>query len=67
VLQVKRKESQLLIEIPQSALWFELYPESETKYFSLETELDIEFIQNEDGKYNSIRLGPNTTFKKLEE
>jgi CubicO group peptidase (beta-lactamase class C family) len=67
VIHVERNESQLLIEIEQSALRFELYPESETTYFSLEMESSIEFIQNEDGIFNSIQFGPGTTFKKLEE
>ena len=58
VVQVKRKESQLLIEIARSALRFEIYPESETKYFSLEMESSIEFIQNEYGVFNSMRFGP---------
>lgn len=67
VIRVERKESRLLIEIEQSTLRFELYPESETTYFSLEMELSIEFIKNEDGIFNAIRLDSGATFKKIEE
>jgi CubicO group peptidase (beta-lactamase class C family) len=65
VIQVKVDNSRLLAENVLATLRFELYPEANNKYFALETELPLEFIQDRDGNINALMLGPNMKMEKL--
>jgi CubicO group peptidase (beta-lactamase class C family) len=64
IIQVTRDNSRLIAEIVPAALRLELYPESESKYFTVETESTLEFIQEGDGSINSLMLGPNMKMEK---
>ena len=53
-VQIEKDGSGLFIEaIPGAPRW-ELYPESETRYFCVETETSIEFQKNNDGVFDAL-------------
>ena len=58
VFTVSQKNGDLYITIPPDGLTYIYYPESETKYFALETEFEIIFEVDPDGQVNSIKI-PN--------
>ena len=53
-VQVERDGSHLLFELIQGAPRWELYPESETKYFCVESDESIEFQKNNDGIFDTL-------------
>ncbi|MEP7136926.1 MAG: serine hydrolase domain-containing protein [Chloroflexota bacterium] len=65
VIQVQVDNSRLVAENIPAALRYELYPESKNKYFALETELTIEFTQDDHGSVNALMLGPNMKMEKI--
>ena len=56
VVQVEREGSHLLIESIQGAFRWELYPESETRYFFVESETIVEFQKNNAGIFDALIL-----------
>jgi len=56
VIQIERDGSHLLCESIQGAPRWELYPESETSYFCVETEANFEFQKNNDGVFDTLIL-----------
>jgi CubicO group peptidase (beta-lactamase class C family) len=56
VVQVERDGSHLLFEPIQGTPRWEGYPESETKYFFVESEAGVEFQKNNDGIFDALIL-----------
>jgi CubicO group peptidase (beta-lactamase class C family) len=56
VVQVEREGPHLLIESIQGAFRWELYPESETRYFFVESEAIVEFQKNNAGIFDALIL-----------
>lgn len=56
VVQVERDGSHLLFEPNQGTSRWEGYPESETKYFFVESEAGVEFQKNNDGIFDALIL-----------
>jgi len=56
VVQVERDGRHLLFELIQGAMRWELYPESETNYFFVESEAGVEFQKNNDGIFDALIL-----------
>ena len=55
-VQIERDGSHLLFELIQGATRWELYPESETKYFLVESEESVEFQKNNNGVFDTLIL-----------
>jgi hypothetical protein len=55
-VQIEKDGSQLLFELIQGATRWELYPESETRYFFVEDETSVEFHKNGDGIFDTLIL-----------
>ena len=55
-VQIEKEGSQLLFELIQGATRWELYPESETRYFFVEDETSVEFHKNGDGIFDTLIL-----------
>ena len=52
---VSKEKDRLHAQIPgQDPL--EFLPESETKFFTLDVDMQIVFVKNQDGDYNKIRV-----------
>ncbi len=56
VIQIERDGSHLLCESIQGATRWELYPESETRYFFVEGDASVEFQKNDDGVFDTLIL-----------
>lgn len=56
VVQVEREGPHLFIESIQGAFRWELYPESETRYFFVESEAIVEFQKNNAGIFDALIL-----------
>jgi CubicO group peptidase (beta-lactamase class C family) len=55
-VQIQKDGSRLLFEfVPGTPRW-ELYPESETSYFFVENEANVEFQKNDDGVFDTLFL-----------
>ena len=65
VIQVQVNNSRLVVENIPAALRFDLYPESQNKYFALEQELTIEFIPDDTGNVNALMLGLHMRMEKI--
>ena len=55
-VQIERDGSHLLFELIQGATRWELYPESETRYFFIEGETSVEFQKNNDDFFDTLIL-----------
>jgi CubicO group peptidase (beta-lactamase class C family) len=65
-VQVKKEGTRLFLERIEDATCWELYPESEVKYFFVESEHTVEFEKNNDGVFDALTLGSQMRLKKFE-
>jgi CubicO group peptidase (beta-lactamase class C family) len=62
---IKREDEHLLLQTFPDAMCYELHPESETDYFSVELEGPIVFVKDEDGTVNTFIIDSQWKVKRV--
>jgi hypothetical protein len=62
---IKREDEHLLLQTFPDAMCYELHPESETDYFSLELEGPIAFVKDENGIVNTLIIDSQWKLKRV--
>jgi len=69
IVNVSKEDDRLYVEAPVGGGTVELFPESETDFFSLEMDFQITFVKNEEGVIEKIKVnyqGQKLELKKIE-